>query len=69
MAVPVKVVSWWHLFLKPQKAADFLKKGVCSAFWMFSSLQGGITYNYYPSLILQRRSLDFVERLFVVWFH
>ena len=27
MAVPVKVVSWWHLFLKPQEGSRFLKEG------------------------------------------
>ena len=27
MAVPVKVDSWWHLFLKPQEGSRFLEEG------------------------------------------
>ena len=27
MAVPVKVVSWRHLFLKPQEGSRFLEEG------------------------------------------
>ena len=69
MAVPVKVVSWRHLFLKPQEGSRFLKEGGLLSILDVQFPAGRNHYNYYPSLILQRRSPDFGEGLFVVWFH